>query len=213
LADSTSLGAGRQAHWEAVHQQKSPDAVSWYRPHLDTSLQLIEDIAPNRTASIIDVGGGQSTLVDDLLERGYERLTVLEIAPAAIAANQRRLGHRAARVQWLVGDVTEVDVEPATCDVWHDRAVFHFLASEAERRAYVTRVSRGLKPGGHLIVAAFGLQAPAKCSGLDVVRYDAPGLQKALGPAFQLVKTVHEEHRTPTGSFQPFLYGLFRIQE
>src|SRR5215472_4659016 len=125
-----------QAHWEKVYTEKAPNQVSWYRPHLDTSLALIEQAAPSRSASIIDVGGGESTLVDDLLARGYENITVLDISQTAIDANRRRLGKLADRVHWLAADITTVELKPAAYDLWHDRAVFHFLTSPADRAAY-----------------------------------------------------------------------------
>ncbi|MFP5226936.1 MAG: class I SAM-dependent methyltransferase [Acidobacteriota bacterium] len=201
----------REAHWETLHREKAADAVSWYRPHLDVSLELIEEFGEERSSSIIDVGAGQSTLVDDLLTLGYERLTVLDLSAAAIEAVQRRLGDRGGRIRWLVGDVTAVDLEPASYDVWHDRAVFHFLTETADRGAYVRRVRRALRPGGHAVLGTFALDGPPKCSGLDVVRYDAAALQAEFGAAFQLVKAVDEEHRTPFGTAQPFQYGCFRM--
>lgn len=200
----------RQTHWERIHREKAADAVSWYRPHLDVSLELIEQLAAERAASIIDVGAGQSTLAEDLLARGYRRLTVLDISQAAVDAGRRRLGERGGVVRWVAGDVTGIELEPAAFDVWHDRAVFHFLTSEADRAAYARQVSRALKPGGSAIVATFATDGPARCSGLDVVRYDAASLQQELGDAFQLVRAREEDHRTPGGSVQRFLYCCFR---
>jgi SAM-dependent methyltransferase len=202
----------RKSHWETIHREKSADAVSWYRPHLDVSLQLIEEAAPERSAAILDVGSGQSTLVDDLLERGYKRITVLDIAQAAIEASQKRLGVPGDGVHWRAGDVRMVDLERSGYDIWHDRAVFHFLTSAEDRVAYVQQARRALNPGGHLILGAFAVTGPAKCSGLDVVRYDAATLEREFGSGFRLVKTVEEEHRTPSGMAQPFLYGCFRIE-
>lgn len=202
----------RQAHWEAIHRDKPADAVSWYRPHLDTSLRLIEEVASGRSASIIDIGAGQSTLVDDLLLRGYEYITVLDIAQAAVDGGRERLGARAAQVRWLVGDVTKAELESAAYDVWHDRAVFHFLTSGDDRAAYVRQVSGALRAGGHVVLGTFAVDGPQKCSGLDVVRYDASSLQREFGPAFRLVKTMDEEHRTPFGTMQPFVYCCFRME-
>lgn len=202
----------RHAHWETIHRERARDAVSWYRPHLDTSLQLIEQLAADRALSIIDVGAGQSTLVDDLLLRGYGKLTVLEISPAAIEAARRRLGDRGGIVRWLAGDVTQIELEPGVYDVWHDRALFHFLISEAGRAAYIRQVSRAVKPGGHLILGTFAIGGPTKCSGLDVVRYDAAALQKEFGDAFRMVAIAEENHVTPSGAVQPFLYCCLRRQ-
>ena len=195
-----------RAHWEGIHSRKAPDEVSWYRPHLETSLVLIAQAAPSPSASIIDVGGGQSTLVDDLLACGYANLTVLDISQTAIEANRRRLGQAAGRLRWLVADITHVELEPAAYDVWHDRAVFHFLTDQRDRAAYVRQAARAVKPGGHVIVSAFGPEGPVKCSGLEVVRYDAGSLHGEFGARFRLIQSSQELHRTPFGTTQQFLY-------
>ncbi len=195
-----------QNHWEQVYQTKAPDAVSWFRPHLEHSLALIEKAAPNRAMSVIDVGGGESTLVDDLLRVGYRNLSVLDISQAAIDATKLRLGPAGDAVTWWVADVTQVALPTARYDVWHDRAVFHFLTDDTQRRAYVRLVMRAVKPGGHVIVATFGPEGPTKCSGLDVVRYNAEGLHSEFGDAFQLVESATEVHQTPLGTTQQFLY-------
>jgi 2-polyprenyl-3-methyl-5-hydroxy-6-metoxy-1,4-benzoquinol methylase len=145
-----------QTHWEKIYTEKAPDAVSWYRPHLETSLALIEQVAPGRSASVIDIGGGESTLVDDLLACGYEKITVLDISQTAIDANRKRIRKASERVHWLVADITKAELEPSAYDVWHDRAVFHFLTAIDERRAYVRQVAHAVKPGGHVIVSTFG---------------------------------------------------------
>jgi 2-polyprenyl-3-methyl-5-hydroxy-6-metoxy-1,4-benzoquinol methylase len=201
-----------QTHWEKIYGTKTPDGVSWYRPHLETSLALIEQAATNRSAAIIDVGGGQSTLVDDLLARGYGNVTVLDISQTAIDANKKRLGAAAGRVHWLVADITMAELAPAAYDVWHDRAVFHFLTSEADRAAYVRQVARAVKPGGHVIVSTFGPEGPTKCSGLEVVRYDADSLHKEFGVRFRLLESSKELHQTPFGTVQQFLYCYCRIE-
>jgi SAM-dependent methyltransferase len=199
-------------HWETIHREKSATEVSWYRPHLETSLHLIEDATQNKSASIIDVGAGRSTLVDDLLARGYENVTVFDIAQTAIDAARARLGDDAARVRWLVGDVTKTTLSQAAYDVWHDRAVFHFLTDAADRAAYVRQVQSALKPGGCLIIGAFAAGGPARCSGLDVVRYDANALQREFGETLRLTRVIEEEHETPSGRVQPFLYCCFRLE-
>ncbi|HYM75585.1 MAG TPA: class I SAM-dependent methyltransferase [Candidatus Dormibacteraeota bacterium] len=201
-----------QTHWEKIYTEKAPDAVSWYRPHLETSLALIQQAATGRSASIIDVGGGESTLVDDLLARGYENITVLDISQTAIDANKKRLGIASERVHWLVADITKVDLEPAAYDVWHDRAVFHFLTAQSDRVAYVRQVAHAVKPGGSVIVSTFGLEGPTKCSGLEVVRYDADSLHQEFGVRFRLVDSCKEMHQTPFGTAQQFLYCLCRIE-
>ena len=201
-----------KAHWENVHQTKAVDEVSWYRPHLETSLRLIEDAAPERDRAIIDVGGGEATLVDDLVSRGYTDVTVLDISQAAIEVAKDRLGFAAAPVHWITGDITSAELEAARYDLWHDRAVFHFLTSADDRAAYVRQVALAVRPGGHVIVATFGLDGPEKCSGLDVVRYDAENLHGEFGPKFRLLDSVMELHETPWGTPQQFMYCFCRVE-
>jgi SAM-dependent methyltransferase len=201
-----------KSHWEKVYTTKAPDAVSWYREHLERSLALIEHAAVAPSASIIDVGGGQSTLVDDLLLRGYTNITVLDISQAAIDATKSRLGPAAEQVHWLVGDITNIELEPRAYDVWHDRAVFHFLTAPEQRTAYVRQVARSVRPGGHVIVSAFGPEGPTKCSGLEVMRYDAESLHQEFGGRFRLVESSTELHRTPFETTQQFLYCYCRIE-
>jgi 2-polyprenyl-3-methyl-5-hydroxy-6-metoxy-1,4-benzoquinol methylase len=173
---------------------------------LDVSLQLIEEASPNRDAQIIDVGGGESTLVDDLLIRGYHNLSVLDVSSIALDVAQERLGDQADVVSWRSGDVTRTAFTRHQYDVWHDRAVFHFLTKPADRAAYVRQVAHAVKPGGHVIVATFGPKGPTQCSGLNVVRYDADALHGEFGTSFQLVKHLTELHQTPTRSIQQFTY-------
>ncbi|MHB1272632.1 MAG: class I SAM-dependent methyltransferase [Rhodanobacter sp.] len=198
-------------HWETVYRTKAVDAVSWYRPHLDTSLAMIERAVPARDACIIDIGGGEATLVDDLLARGYRNLSVLDISPAAIEVAQKRLGAAAAQVTWLSEDIMQVALPAQRYDLWHDRALFHFLIDAAQRARYVEQLTRALKPGGHAIIATFGPQGPGKCSGLDTVRYDAASLQRELGPRFALIEHTTELHRTPFHTTQQFVYSHFRL--
>jgi len=200
------MNTDHQNHWERVYQAKAPDAVSWYRPHLERSLQLIKGAAPSRSMSVIDVGGGESTLVDDLLGAGYADISVLDISQSAVDVTRLRLGARGGAVAWWVGDITQVSLPAARYDVWHDRAVFHFLTDEQQRQAYVRTVMRSVKPGGHVIVATFGPEGPEKCSGLDVIRYDANGLHGEFGTTFKLVESATELHQTPFGTTQQFLY-------
>lgn len=202
-----------QTHWESVYSSKAPDAVSWYRPHLDVSLDLIEWCAPERSASIIDVGAGESTLVDDLIGRGYKDLTVLDVAGTAIEATRKRLGPAADRVRWILGDVTRITLPSQSFDVWHDRAVFHFLVDPEQRHAYVRSVLNAVKPGGHVIVSTFGPEGPTKCSGLDVMRYDAEALHREFGRRFRIEESSKELHRTPWGSAQEFVYCCCRVDE
>lgn len=206
------MGTDIRRHWEKVYAKSAPEAVSWYQPHLARSLELIERAAPDRSAAIIDVGGGESTLADDLLERGYRDVTVLDISPTAIEVAKARLGAQARHVTWLVADITQVELPGQHYDVWHDRAVFHFLTDASQRVAYVRQVRHAMKPGGHVIVATFGPEGPTQCSGLDVVRYDADSLHDEFGPQFRLVEHATELHRTPRGAPQQFLYCFCKIE-
>lgn len=202
--------ADAEAHWQQVYAQGKSAERSWHRPHPERSLELITRVAVSSDAAIIDIGGGDATLVDDLLARGYKRVTVLDIAPAALAAAQKRLGAAAERVRWLAADITTAPLEAAAFDVWHDRALFHFLTGAEQRRAYVHQALRAVKPGGYLILSTFAPGGPLQCSGREVRRYDAAGLQTELGPQFALEESSSERHITPAGVEQPFTYGLFR---
>jgi 2-polyprenyl-3-methyl-5-hydroxy-6-metoxy-1,4-benzoquinol methylase len=188
------------------------DQVSWYRPHLDVSLGLIENAAPDRGSAVIDVGGGEATLVDDLVARGYRDVSVLDISQVAIEFAKTRLGPAATSVHWITGDVTQVELAPERYDLWHDRAVFHFLTEAEDRAAYVRQVARAVKPGGHVIVATFGPEGPEKCSGLDVVRYDPASLHGQFGPKFRLLDSRTELHETPWGAPQQFMYCFCRVE-
>jgi SAM-dependent methyltransferase len=205
------IGMDAQTHWEKIYTEKAPDAVSWYRPHLETSLALIEQAAAGVSASVIDVGGGESTLVDDLLARGYSNVTVLYISQTAIDANRKRLGKASERVRWLVANITKAELERSAYDAWHDRAVFHFLTSPSDRLAYVRQVTRAVKPGGSVIVSTFGPEGPTRCSGLEVVRYDADSLHQE-GVRFRLLDSRKEMHHTPFGTVEQFLYCYCRVE-
>jgi ubiquinone/menaquinone biosynthesis C-methylase UbiE len=194
-------------HWESVYTTKAPQSVSWFQEHATRSLELIRGAATSRDAPIIDVGGGASTLVDDLLGAGYTNLTVLDLSGAALSAARTRLGPSVAqKVTWLEADVTQVQLPAHGYEVWHDRAVFHFLTSEDARSRYVEAVRRTVKPGGHLIVATFAEDGPTQCSGLPVVRYGPAQLHAQFGEPFVLVSHLREAHRTPFGTLQQFLY-------
>jgi len=198
-------------HWENVYTTKAPDAVSWYRRHLETSLALIERATDAREASIIDVGGGESTLVDDLLIRGCKNVTMLDVSQTAIEITKKRLGLTAEQVRWLIGDIVEIELQPQAYDLWHDRAVFHFLTTSERRLAYVRQVTRAVKPGGHVIISTFGPEGPTKCSGLEVMRYDAESLHGEFGGRYRLVESSHDLHQTPFGTTQQFLYCYCRL--
>jgi len=198
----------KREHWEKVYQARPSTDVSWYRPHLERSIDLILRTGVGPDARIIDVGGGASTLVDDLLDRGFRNITVVDIASAALDVVKQRLGARSKDVTWLAGDITTLDLPADSCDLWHDRAVFHFLTSDVDRRAYLERVCCAVKKGGHVVMATFGPAGPEQCSGLPVVRYAAADVHTAFGGAFRLVEQQEERHQTPWGTEQEFVYCL-----
>lgn len=197
-------------HWERVYTTKAVTGVSWFQEHARESVRLIAQTGVAKDAGVIDVGGGASTLVDDLLCEGYSNLTVLDLSEAALSTARLRLGARANQVTWRVGDITRVDLPRHAYAVWHDRAVFHFLTLREEREAYVRAVLHAVKPGGHVIVATFADDGPDQCSGLPVMRYSADGLHAEFGTPFTLLKQQREEHRTPLGAVQKFIYCLCR---
>ena len=201
-----------RTHWEAIYRAKLPHQLSWFQAEPGTSVDLIHRAVPDVNAAIIDVGGGASTLVDRLLSAGYRRLTVLDISPSAFEAVRRRLGPRAGDVTWMEADVLTADLPAGRFDLWHDRAVFHFLTAAADRARYVEQVRTALRPGGHVLVATFADDGPTRCSGLPVVRYTAAALAAEFGEGFRLADSAREEHVTPSGVVQAFMYGLFRME-
>ena len=200
----------KKQHLEHVYETKGRDQVSWFREHLDTSLKMIAGTGVGKEAAVIDVGGGNSTLVDDLLDNGFVDISVLDISGKAISDSKLRLGTRATEVNWLEADITNVTLPENHYDVWHDRAVFHFLTDANDRHKYVELVMRSVKLGGHIIVASFGLEGPEKCSGLDVVRYSPDTMHDEFGDSFELVNSVDETHNTPFGTTQEFVYCYCR---
>lgn len=194
-----------QEHWTTVYASKSDAELSWTQAEPATSVALIEEVCS--VGKVIDVGGGTSVLAERLLDRGYA-VTVLDISQAAIDRAQQRLGARAGEVGWLAADVT-AGPDVGTFDVWHDRAVFHFLTASTDRAAYAALLARTVPAGGHAVIATFALDGPEKCSGLEVRRYDGSALAVELGSRFELLKTVAELHRTPWGAAQSFQYSLF----
>ncbi len=178
-----------QSHWENIYGTKAPTEMSWFSPQLETSLALIEQIGLDRSASIIDVGGGESTLARNLIARGYRNITVVDISHRAIERAKKILGSASPRVTWLVADITKADLPQQSYDLWHDRAVFHFLTEPDQRTAYVAKVLHAVKPGGHLIVSTFGPEGPPKCSGLNVVRCEAASLHREFGRPFRLLES------------------------
>jgi 2-polyprenyl-3-methyl-5-hydroxy-6-metoxy-1,4-benzoquinol methylase len=199
-----------KAHWSQVYQTKAPTDVSRYQTEPTLSISFIQGTGIGPDAPIIDVGAGASTLADHLLERGYRDLTVLDISAEALTVARTRLGERATGITWLEGDITTVALPPQHYAVWHDRAVFHFLTDPEARQRYVAQVMHAVRPGGHVIVATFAPDGPEKCSGLDVMRYDAQALHQVFGGSFELVNGARETHQTPWGNEQRFSYCYCR---
>ena len=196
-------------HWQAVYRTKRPDAVSWHQASPAPSLAALDRIGARPDQSLIDVGGGASNLVDALLDRGWADLTVLDISAAALEATRSRLGEQARQIDWISADLVEWVPERAF-DVWHDRAVFHFLTQPEQRIGYLRALEAGTRAGSHLVIATFAIDGPEQCSGLPVCRYDAAGLAAELGPRFQPVEDWSEEHVTPLGASQNFQWAVFR---
>lgn len=200
----------RKAHWEAVYASKCPAEVSWYQARPALSLRLLDEVGATPDSCVIDVGGGDSTLVDALLDRQYRCLTVLDISTAALSRARARLGARAREISWLEADITLSGLPCHTYDVWHDRAVFHFLTDPKDRRRYVDAAASTVRSNGALIIAAFAANGPTRCSGLDVRRYSAEDLTDELADAFTLQRSLVDIHRTPSGVEQSFTYAVFR---
>lgn len=199
----------RKAHWEKVYRERRPEETSWHQDVPGASLELVANSGVRRSEPVIDVGGGASRLVDHLLALGFTDLSVLDLSARALEQARARLGEAASGVHWIEADIT--DFSPAReYRLWHDRAVFHFLTDPADRRRYVSTLLQALAPAGQLIVAAFAPDGPTRCSGLDIVRYDAGGLAAELGPGFRLEEERRETHLTPQGREQRF--GFFRFR-
>jgi 2-polyprenyl-3-methyl-5-hydroxy-6-metoxy-1,4-benzoquinol methylase len=202
------MAIDRKAHWESVYSTKGDTGVSWYQSEPRLSLELIRSVAPAQGGRIIDVGGGASVLVDWLLDLPFEKIAVLDVSETALRQAKLRLGERADRVDWIVADITEAKAL-GEFDIWHDRAVFHFLTDAADRRSYVNLARQTVPEGGHLIIASFADDGPKRCSDLDVCRYNAETMGAELGEGFSLVREDRETHTTPWGSSQAFFYGVF----
>lgn len=199
-----------RSHWESVYTTKNETEVSWFQEHSDVSLTLIEKTGIAKSGPVIDVGGGASRLVDDLLAQGFQDITVLDITAAALQVAQNRLGPRSAAVTWLEADITTADLPSQRYALWHDRVVFHFLTDKTQRERYVEQVRHSVRSGGHVIVAAFAPDGPLRCSGLEVMRYSPDTLHAAFGETFRLVEHTRETHHTPFGTEQQFLYCYCR---
>ena len=204
-----SQQVSRKHHWEQLYTDKTPLEVSWFQAEPLLSLQLIESTDIHHDAAIIDVGGGTSRLVDHLLEKGYRNLAVLDISASAIEHTQSRLGSKADEVEWFIEDITQFNA-PRKFTLWHDRAVFHFLTNEDDRKLYVNNLNQAVSDNAYVIIATFAIGGPEKCSGLPIEQYDAQKIQQVLGENFQLLDTRHELHITPAEKQQQFIYFLFR---
>jgi SAM-dependent methyltransferase len=203
------IGPDRQTHWENVYTTKTEKEVSWFEESPTISLDLIRSTGAGLDAPLVDIGGGASRLVDALVDDGFEAVTVLDLSETALARAQARLGTRGAKVRWIVEDVTTW--EPSeTYEVWHDRAAFHFLTEPKDRAAYVERVARAVRVGGHVIIGTFAPDGPERCSGLAVVRHDAASFGEILGGAFELMESRRHAHQTPMGATQRFQFSRFR---
>lgn len=201
-----------RSHWEGVYERSSPMGSSWYQHEATRSLELLVSLGVGPASNIIDVGGGDSTLVDGVVARRMGRITVLDLSRTALQRARTRLGSMAVPVTWMEGDVLRADLPSHSYDVWHDRAVFHFLTDREDRLRYVAAATSALKPGGAIVIATFALEGPERCSGLQVARYDAELLAREFGDAFSLVSAVHDVHRTPSGEEQRFTYAVLRLQ-
>lgn len=201
----------RQQHWEKVWSRDQPQQVGWYKESPEVSLRLVKETGIDFGTRILDVGGGASTLVDGLLDRGFENISVLDLSDSAFGHTRTRLGARSEQVTWIAEDVTTFRAAQPIA-LWHDRAVLHFLTKELDRELYVQSLTESLAPAGHVIIATFALDGPRKCSGLEVVRYGPREMTTLLGGSFQLLEIVHETHLTPGGVKQRFTYFRFQRQ-
>ena len=202
-----------QKHWEQIYATKQPSSVSWYQLHLERSLELIDRAGIGPDDRLIDVGGGASTLVDDLLVRGFRNISVLDISTQALDVSQKRLGGRAGEIEWIAGDVLTTQLPRNGYTLWHDRAVYHFLVTPENRAAYRRQIRHALAPGGFVIISSFSLEGPRRCSGLEVCRYSPESLLAELGRGFRLIDSAAENHLTPAHAMQAFQYSLLSYSE
>jgi ubiquinone/menaquinone biosynthesis C-methylase UbiE len=200
-----------KTHWEHIYETKAPTQVSWYQEHARFSLQYIRNTGIQKTDAIIDVGGGASTLVDDLIADGYRHISILDVSAVALQLARQRLGTHAVDVNWIEADITQADLPAQAYDLWHDRAVFHFLTQASDRQRYIDTVRHAVRVGGHIIVAAFAPDGPERCSGLDVVRYSPKSLHSEFGGDFEMVDSRRETHHTPFETEQKFIYCYCRM--
>lgn len=202
------IAEDRKKHWEHIYESKPLETVSWYQPVPVTSLGLIAELNPLKTASIVDIGGGDSFLMEHLMQQGYQNLTVLDLSAVALERAKNRLQEKSQQINWITADILEFD--PKTpYDIWHDRAAFHFLTDSESVRHYRQIAEKGVKIGGYLIVGTFALSGPTKCSGLPIQQYDTQSIQQAMGSSFKLINSLEVDHPTPGGSVQKFLFATF----
>lgn len=199
----------QKSHWQSIYTSKKLKELSWHQDQAKKSLELVKKTKLGKQATVIDVGGGVSVFVDDLLKQDYKNITVLDISAEALQQSKARLGETYTQVNWIEGDITSVELPSSKFDIWHDRAVFHFLTSATERALYLKQLQNALKPDGFVIIATFNLNGPQKCSGLEVIRYDSGSLSKELGVNFTLLDSFTDVHQTPWESTQNFQYCLF----
>ncbi len=206
----TGSAEERRAHWERVYEAKRPDAVSWYQPHLSRSIEAIRATGLPLSSAILDIGGGASTLAEDLLDAGYSGVSVLDISRRAIDEARARLGPKADGIRWIVSDLFDAELPAGRCDLWHDRALFHFLQREEDRARYCEKLVSALRPGGYAVLATFGPNGPMSCSGLPTIRYSPEAMALTIGPSFTLLSHQLEDHHTPSNAVQQFIYCTFR---
>jgi uncharacterized UPF0146 family protein len=207
---ATVMNEDRARHWESIYRSKQPNEVSWFKPHLQVSLELLAQAGLSARSRVIDVGAGASTLVDDLVALGVTDLTALDVSSAALAAVRERLGSKAQGVRWIVGDITTVELPASSIDLWHDRAALHFLIEPEAVRTYVGIALQTIVPGGHAVIGGFAADGPERCSGLPVVRRNPEQIAELFGSRAVMVDARHEVHLTPSGVMQRFAYALLR---
>lgn len=200
----------RTPHWQSVYQTKQATEVSWFRPHLDTSMVLLKQAGLDRKSRVLDVGAGASSLVDDLLEIGVHGITALDLSDASLQVARQRLGEKASHVQWIVGDITQIQLPRGSIDLWHDRAALHFLVEPSAAASYVRIAEHAIADDGYAVIGCFAADGPERCSGLPVARRDPQDIAALFGSSFVMVDSRRETHMTPSGGAQRFAYALLR---
>lgn len=198
-----------KSHWEHIYSNKEFEETSWFQEKPETSINIIESLGMSRNASVIDIGGGDSHLVDHLLELGYKNLSVLDISEKAILKAKDRLGEAADEVNWMITDITEADLN-TELDIWHDRAAFHFLTEDDDIENYISKLKRSIKSGGYFILGTFSENGPDKCSGIEIKKYSSEDMQRLFEKDFEIVRLENLDHKTPWDAIQNFTFGLFR---